>query len=71
MNDSNSMGGEVRPWIGRKPFENDLNPGREREGAVLRGVSGWLEPSEPWLARRTGISSAFRSRHMGNVGLDV
>ena len=32
-------------------------------------VSGWLEPSEPWLARRHGISSAFRSRHMGNVGL--
>ena len=54
--------------IDRKPFENGSNPGREREEAVLRGVSGWLEPSEPWLARRNGISSAFRSRHMGNVG---
>src|SRR5262249_33717329 len=31
----------------------------------LRGVSGWPEPSEPWLARRNGIPSAFRSRHMG------
>ena len=48
--------------IDRKPFENGSNPGREREEAVLRGVSGWLEPSEPWLARRNGISSAFRSR---------
>ena len=54
--------------IDRKPFENGSNPGREREEAVLRGVSGWLEPSKPWLARRNGISSAFRSRHMGNVG---
>ena len=54
--------------IDRKPFENGSNPGREREEAVLRGVSGWLEPSVPWLARRNGISSAFRSRHMGNVG---
>jgi hypothetical protein len=35
----------------------------------LRGVSGWFEPSKPWLARRNGISSAFRSLHMGNVGL--
>ena len=57
--------------IDRKPFENGSNPGREREEAVLRGVSGWLEPSEPWLARRNGISSAFRSRHMGNVGLNL
>jgi hypothetical protein len=55
--------------IDRKPFENGSNPSREREEAVLRGVSGWLEPLEPWLARRNGISSAFRSRHMGNVGL--
>jgi hypothetical protein len=55
--------------IDRKPSENGSNPGREREEAVLRGVSGWLEPSEPWLARRNGISSAFRSRHMGNVRL--
>jgi hypothetical protein len=55
--------------IDRKPFENGSNPGREREEAVLRGVSGWLEPSEPRLARWNGISSAFRSRHMGNVGL--
>jgi hypothetical protein len=47
--------------IDRKPFENGSNTGREREEAVLRGVSGWLEPSEPWLARRNGISSAFRS----------
>ena len=54
--------------IDRKPFENGSNPGREREEAVLRGVSGWLEPSEPWLACRNGISSAFRSQHMGNVG---
>jgi hypothetical protein len=54
--------------IDRKPLENGSNPGSEREEAVLRGVSGWLEPSEPWLARRNGISSAFRSRHMGNVG---
>ena len=54
--------------IDRKPFENGSNPSREREEAVLRGVSGWLEPSEPWLACRNGISSAFRSRHMGNVG---
>jgi hypothetical protein len=54
--------------IGRKPFENGSNPGRKREEAVLRGVSGWLDPSEPWLARRNGISLAFRSRHMGNVG---
>jgi hypothetical protein len=53
--------------IDRKPFENGSNLGREREEVVLRGVSGWLEPSEAWLARRNGISSAFRSRHMGNV----
>jgi hypothetical protein len=48
-------------------FENCSNLAREREEVVLRGVSGWLEPSEAWLARRNGISSAFRSRHMGNV----
>jgi hypothetical protein len=54
--------------IDREAFENGSNPGREREEAVLRGVSGGLEPSKPWLARRNGISSAFRSRHMGNVG---
>ena len=54
--------------IDRKPSEKGSNPGREREEAVLRGVSGGLEPSKPWLARRNGISSAFRSRHMGNVG---
>ena len=54
--------------IDRKPFENGSSRGREREEAVLRGVSGWLEPSDPWLARWNGISSAFRSRHMGNVG---
>jgi hypothetical protein len=51
--------------IDRKPFEN---VSREREEAVLRSVSGWLEPSEPRLARRNGISSAFKRRHMGNVG---
>jgi hypothetical protein len=33
--------------IDRKPFENGSNPGREREEAVLHGVSGWLEPSKP------------------------
>jgi hypothetical protein len=54
--------------IYRKPFENGSNPGREREEAVLRGVSRWFEPREPWLARRNGISLAFRSRHMGNFG---
>jgi hypothetical protein len=54
--------------IDRKSFANGSNPSREREEAVLRGVSGWLEPLEPWLARRNGISSAIRSRHMGNVG---
>jgi hypothetical protein len=43
--------------IDRKPFENGSNPSREREEAVLRGVSGWFEPSEPWLGRRNGISS--------------
>ena len=55
--------------IDRKPFDNGSHPGREREQAVLRAVSGGLEPSKPWLARRNGISSAFRSRHLGNVGL--
>ena len=54
--------------IYRKQFENGSNPGREREEAVLRGVTRWFEPREPWLARRNGISLAFRSRHMGNVG---
>jgi hypothetical protein len=51
--------------IDRKPFKNGSNPGRERDRAVLRGVSSWFEPSKPLLARRNGISSAFRSRHMG------
>ena len=55
--------------IDRKPSEKGSNPGREREEAVLRGVSVGLEPSKPWLAHRNGISSAFRSRHMGTVGL--
>jgi hypothetical protein len=54
--------------IDQKRFENGSNPRREREEAVLRGVNGWLEPSEPWLARRNGISSAFRNRHLGNLG---
>jgi hypothetical protein len=54
--------------IYRKPFENGSNPGREREEAVLRGVRRWFEPWERWLARPNGISLAFRSRHMGNVG---
>jgi hypothetical protein len=54
--------------IDRKPFENGSNPDREREEAIMRGVRGGLEPSKPWLARRNGISSTFRSRHMGNVG---
>jgi hypothetical protein len=49
--------------IYRKPFENGSNPGREREEAVLRGVSRWFEPWEPWVVRR----DEFRSRHMGNV----
>jgi hypothetical protein len=62
------LDGRGASMIDRKPFENGSNPGREREEAVLRGVSGWLEPLKPWLARRNGISSAFRSRHMGNVG---
>jgi hypothetical protein len=62
------LDGRGASMIDRKPFENGSNPGREREEAVLRGVSGWLEPSKPWLARRNGISSAFRSRHMGNDG---
>jgi hypothetical protein len=62
------LDGRGASMIDRKPFENGSNPGREREEAVLRGVSGGLEPSKPWLARRNGISSAFRSRHMGNVG---
>jgi hypothetical protein len=35
--------------IDRKPFENGSNPGREREEAVLCGVSGWLEPPNPRL----------------------
>jgi hypothetical protein len=49
-------------------IENGSTRAASAKGRVLRGVSGWLEPSEPWLARRNGISSAFRSRHMGNVG---
>jgi hypothetical protein len=52
------LDGRGAPMIDRKPFENGSNPSREREEAVLRGVSGWLEPSEPWLARRT----AYRRR---------
>jgi hypothetical protein len=51
--------------IDRKPFENGSNPSREREEAVLRGVSGWLEPSEPWLARRNGISSGLQEPAYG------
>src|SRR5262245_66473660 len=33
----------------------------------LRGVSGWLEPSEPWLARRNGDrkSTRLNSSHLG------
>jgi hypothetical protein len=67
MNDGNSMERCVhdRPKTVRKR----LKPDREREVAILRGVSGRLEFSKPWLARRNGISSAFKSRHMGNVGL--
>jgi hypothetical protein len=44
--------------IDRKPFENGSNPSREREEAVLRGVSGWLEPSEPGLR----VGTAYRRR---------
>ena len=51
--------------IDRKPFKNGSNPSREREEAVLRGVSGWLEPSEPWLARRNGISSGVQEPAYG------
>jgi hypothetical protein len=56
--------------IGRKPFENGSTRAASAKGRFC-GVSGWLEPSEPWLARRNGISSAFRSRHMGNVGSSI
>jgi hypothetical protein len=55
--------------IDRKSFENGSNPSREREEALLRGVSGWLEPSEPWLARRNGISSAVQEPAYGKCRL--
>ena len=55
--------------IDRKPFKNGSNPSREREEAVLRGVSGWLEPSDPWLARRNGISSGVQEPAYGKCRL--
>ncbi len=49
--------------IDRKPFENGSNPGREREEAVLRGVSGWLDPSR--LGLRVG--TAYRPRSEAGI----
>jgi hypothetical protein len=62
------LDGRGASMIDREPFENDSNLSRECEQPFLRGVSGWLEPSKPWLARQNGILSVFRSWHMGNVG---
>ena len=45
--------------IDRKPFENGSNPGREREEAVLRGVSRWFEPGG--LGLRVGTVYRWRS----------
>jgi hypothetical protein len=65
------LDGRGASMIGLEPFENDSKPGRKCEEPVLRGVSGWLEPSKPWLARQNNISSVSRSWHMGNIGLSV
>ena len=55
--------------IDRKPSENGQTRGASPKSAVLRSVT-WLAPALEALpcAPERRISSAFRSRHMGNVG---
>jgi Transposase DDE domain group 1 len=53
------LDGRGASLIDRKPFENGSNPGREREEAVLRGVSG--------LARALGAFACASERHIVGV----
>jgi hypothetical protein len=58
--------------IDREPLKRPANGGRKPDKPVRHNLgalaAATFRPSPPCFARRNGAWSAFRSRHMGNVG---